>query len=107
MDTEQKPEQCPEFPYFGATYPDATCIDGFLWDLDSNDDSGLLTHGGDDPCPFCNPESFIENNLDEESGVTSDVLLSYIEKLKLRYGYPKTILRIPSPNPVKPLNHGK
>lgn len=26
---------CPEFPLFGANYPDATCIDGILYDLDN------------------------------------------------------------------------
>ena len=25
---------CPEFPLFGANYPDATCIDGILYDLE-------------------------------------------------------------------------
>ena len=24
-----------EFPHFGASYPDAHCIDGYLWDMDS------------------------------------------------------------------------
>lgn len=28
---------CPEFPLFGANYPDATCIDGILYDLDRED----------------------------------------------------------------------
>lgn len=23
---------CPEFPFFGASYPDAHCINGYLWD---------------------------------------------------------------------------
>lgn len=42
---------------FGASYPDSTCIDGYLWDLDSCEDvGGGLTHGGDIPCPKCNPE---------------------------------------------------
>lgn len=29
-----KTNPCPEFPFFGATYPDATCIDGKLFDLE-------------------------------------------------------------------------
>ena len=29
-----KSNQCPEFPYFGARYPDARCIDGLLHDMD-------------------------------------------------------------------------
>lgn len=51
---------CPEFPFFGATYPDATCIDGFLWDLDKCDEKGLLSGGDNPPCPFCNKESFVD-----------------------------------------------
>lgn len=42
---------------FGAGYPDSTCIDGYLWDLDSCDEpGGGLTVGGDIHCPSCNPE---------------------------------------------------
>lgn len=60
-----KEQQCPEFPYFGAGYPDATCIDGRLWDLDKcNDDGTLYSHGDNPPCPFCNMETFIENNYE-------------------------------------------
>lgn len=33
---------CPEFPLFGANYPDATCIDGILYDLDNVGDDGVL-----------------------------------------------------------------
>lgn len=46
-------------PHFGAWYPDACCIDGYLWDLDSGD-GGMLDSGGDDPCPWCNTRAFIE-----------------------------------------------
>ena len=61
-----KKTQCPEFPYFGAIYPDACCIDGYLWDLDSCDSPGsnLLTSGGDDPCPFCNYDEAIARCAD-------------------------------------------
>lgn len=34
---ENKVKQCPELPFFGASYPDAICCDGYLWDLDSYD----------------------------------------------------------------------
>ncbi len=54
-------------PYFGATYPDATCIDGRLWDLDSDDGEGNLTSGGDDPCPVCNHDDWLEGAKDEFS----------------------------------------
>lgn len=53
-------EQCPTFPHFGARYPDAQCIDGYLWDLDRVNDEGLLCGGGDDPCPFCNKSEYLE-----------------------------------------------
>lgn len=51
---------CPEFPFFGATYPDARCIDGFLWDLDKCDENGLYSSGDNPPCPFCNRISFVD-----------------------------------------------
>lgn len=50
-----------EAPTFGAHYPDGTCIDGYMWDLDSCDEpGGGLLHGGDQPCPWCNTSEFIE-----------------------------------------------
>lgn len=48
-----------EGPHFGAHYPDAQCIDGALWDLDSYED-GYLTSGGDRPCPACNTREYLE-----------------------------------------------
>lgn len=47
-----------EGTHFGASYPDACCIDGHLWDLDS-DDGGMLTSGGEIPCPACNLDAFV------------------------------------------------
>jgi RNA polymerase subunit RPABC4/transcription elongation factor Spt4 len=50
-----------EAPTFGARYPDGTCVDGWMWDLDSCDEpGGSLMDGGDQPCPFCNTVEFIE-----------------------------------------------
>ncbi|ATA53886.1 hypothetical protein CKY39_12155 [Variovorax boronicumulans] len=50
-----------EAPTFGAHYPDGTCIDGFMWDLDSCDEpGGAMFSGGDIPCPFCNTDAHIE-----------------------------------------------
>lgn len=47
-------------PHFGAHYDDATCIDGYLWDLDSCDQpGGLLSHGGDMACPCCNTREYV------------------------------------------------
>ena len=87
MKTENEDVVCYEFPYFGAHYPDACCIDGFLWDLDSNNEEGLLTHGGEIPCPFCNTEAFIEYHIGEEiegqwEGNTRQQILDQIERWK-------------------------
>lgn len=44
---------------FGGGYLDAQCIDGYLWDLDSCDEpGGVLYHGGEIPCPKCDPEGY-------------------------------------------------
>lgn len=50
----------PEFPFFGAKYPDARCIDGHLYDLDDIDEEGHLLDIGITPCPFCNKKEFID-----------------------------------------------
>ena len=43
--------------HFGASYPDACCIDGHLWDMDSCDEpGGPLCKGGEIPCPKCNAD---------------------------------------------------
>lgn len=53
-------------PYFGATYPDACCIEGMLWDLDSCDvPGGSLSSGGDVPCPQCQHDAWLESFRDE------------------------------------------
>jgi hypothetical protein len=81
-------EQCPQFPHFGAHYPDAQCNDGLLWDLDSYED-GFLTCGGNDPCPFCNTESYLEwagVDSQDEDAITREEVLAHIEWLKERYG---------------------
>lgn len=47
-------------PHFGATYDDAICCDGDLWDLDSCDEpGGPLFSGGDIPCPQCNTMEYV------------------------------------------------
>lgn len=79
-----KKEQCPEIPFFGANYPDARCIDGSLYDLDSYEDNGF-TIGGEVPCPFCNTEAHIEYFIDTEAGITRDFILEEIEKLRQKY----------------------
>lgn len=75
-------EPCPTFPFFGARYPDATCIDGYLWDLDSSDDGGL-TRGGEDPCPFCNKEEYVQRLRDSE--FPEDGIEKHINYLNEKY----------------------
>lgn len=49
---------------FGASYPDSTCINGYLWDADSCDEpGGPLFHGGEIPCPRCNTIAFLRRAL--------------------------------------------
>ena len=99
MDTKK---QCPEFPYFGATYPDATCINGTLWDLDSSHGPDNLLHsGGNDSCPFCNPQAAYEesrgcwNYNQQEEGESDDDFEERMEKelqadinaLRKQYGF--------------------
>lgn len=65
-----------EFPFW-ANYPDAVCIDGKLWDLDSGED-GFLTIGGDEDCPICCPQSYLDNCETEEE---KQNFLAYRENL--------------------------
>jgi len=75
---------CPEIPYFGATYPDATCVNGYLWDLDKCDENGLIEPGEKVPCPFCNKAKFMQLQKDNEENLES--VESWIEKMKIKYG---------------------
>lgn len=46
---------------FGASYPDAKCYGGRLYDLDNCDNSGNLYEPGDFiPCPNCNHEAWLD-----------------------------------------------
>ena len=75
-----------EFPHFGASYPDARCCDGYLYDMDSWDESlGGFTIGGDDPCPVCNTEKWLEDALKSELFDSKEEALEYVEILKQRY----------------------
>jgi len=64
---------CPNFPYFGASYPDAGCIDGQLWDLDKCNDNGLYSSGDNPPCPFCNTEAFIDYHTEIDDKELEDM----------------------------------
>lgn len=70
---------CPEFPLFGANYPDATCIDGILYDLDNVGDDGVLIKPLEEiPCPK-------EYSMDSEEDIR-DWYMSYINEMRNKYG---------------------
>lgn len=47
--------------FFGASYEDGICIEGYMWDLDSCDEpGGPLFSGGEIPCPACNTFEYLE-----------------------------------------------
>lgn len=55
--------------HFGAAYPDAQCVEGYLWDEDSCDEPGSpLLSGGDIPCPKCNSVEHAAYYAEEVSG---------------------------------------
>lgn len=82
----KKIKNCPQFPYFGASYPDAVCIDGSLHDLDDSPGGGQVYLKDDDfPCPFCRPKDFIKHHLDPLNGVTRENLKKHIEWLVKKY----------------------
>ena len=43
-------------PWFGASYPDSTCENGWLYDLDGD---GFDPEDIDHPCPQCNTREFL------------------------------------------------
>lgn len=73
-------------------YPDATCIDGILYDLDNVGDDGVLIKPLEEiPCPFCRTEEFIrydpfnkEYSMDSEEDIR-DWYMSYINEMR-KYG---------------------
>lgn len=49
-----------EGEHFDRGWADATCLEGYLYDLGSNDGTGALRNGGDIPCPSCNTAHYLE-----------------------------------------------
>ena len=76
-----------EFPHFGASYPDAHCIDGYLWDMDSYED-GCYTSEGDDPCPFCNTEKWLKDVVNSVFDTKEEALV-WMGKMRDKYGITK------------------
>lgn len=73
-----------EFPHFGAAYPDAHCIDGYLWDMDSYED-GCYTSGGDAPCPFCNTEKWLKDVVGSVFDTEEEALV-WMRRMRAKYG---------------------
>lgn len=74
-------KQCPEFPFFGASYPDARCVDGLLCDLDDCDENGNLYLPREEiPCPFCRQKDFMECY-----DMTEEEFEAFITPLRERY----------------------
>lgn len=72
-DSKELKQSCPDFPFFGAKYPDATCIDGKLWDLDNCDENGLISSDDNPPCPFCNTDAFLNYIVDTDEKDLADI----------------------------------
>jgi len=66
-------QQCPNFPFFGANYPDAGCFDGTLRDLDDCGDDGVYEQADEFPCPFCRTEAFIKRYAEYSNKKYKDV----------------------------------
>lgn len=70
------------FPLW-ARYPDAKCIDGLLYDMDSwDDDLQEYTSRWDEMCPVCHPEYWLESC---ETEYERKRYLEWIEGLKKTY----------------------
>lgn len=52
-------------PWFGASYPDSYCVDGYLHDADRD---GYDPSDATNPCPRCNTKIYLEYAHDEASG---------------------------------------
>lgn len=81
--------QCPNFPFFGASYPDAGCFDGTLRDLDDcNDEGGVYEQNDNWPCPFCETEAFIKRYA-EYAGIKYKEVRAWVKALKQKHDFKK------------------
>jgi len=62
---------------FGANYPDSMCIDGLLWDADSDDGDGYLTNGGELPCPRCATAGYLSYALEQAKDGGCGIAMTY------------------------------
>lgn len=86
----KKRSACPQFPYFGAQYPDACCVDGQLYDLDNCDDEGNFYEPDEyHPCPFCNTKEFMKVQKDNEQDLSQ--ARQWMKDVMERWGNPHRI----------------
>ena len=55
-------------PWFGAGYPDAYCIDGYLHDADGD---GYIEDDVSEPCPRCNTREFLARRKEDADSTVS------------------------------------
>lgn len=67
-DVQEHDEPCGcgfDKPWFGASYPDSYCVDGYLHDADGDGyDPSDATH----PCPRCNTREYLADARSESLG---------------------------------------
>jgi hypothetical protein len=69
--SQRSEERAPDFscsfdgPWFGAGYPDAYCVDGYLHDADAD---GYIPSDATNPCPRCNTKTYLEYAFEEANG---------------------------------------
>jgi len=82
-----------EFPFFGAKYPDARCIEGYLHDMDKCDENGnLYLMEESHPCPFCNREEFMQQQKDNEEDL--EKVSEWINYINAKYNLDKVYQRL-------------
>lgn len=64
---EHEPDFSCQFdrPWFGASYPDSYCVDGYLHDADAD---GYIPSDQTHPCPRCNTKTYLEYAFEEAGG---------------------------------------
>lgn len=68
-DVDPGPSGCGfDKPWFGASYPDSFCVDGYLHDADGD---GYIASDQSHPCPRCNTRNYLEARKEHCDGTES------------------------------------
>lgn len=68
-ESDDEPQGCGfDRPWFGASYPDSFCVDGYLHDADGD---GYIASDTTNPCPRCNTREFLETRKEHCDGTES------------------------------------